>query len=72
MQELLLREDRYDLEKKLKNSIEVLVKEYYDNDKELLKYLSEAVSNITVRLKNAAVNGTLQRLIFSIDNKKKE
>lgn len=59
MQELLLREDRYDLEKKLKNSIEVLVKEYYDNDKELLKYLSEAVSNITVRLKNAAVNGTL-------------
>lgn len=72
MQELLLREDRYDLEKKLKNSIEVLVKEYYDNDKELLEYLSEAVSNITVRLKNAAVNGTLQRLIFSIDNKKKE
>lgn len=70
MQELLLREDRYDLEKKLKNSIEVLVKEYYDNDKELLEYLSKAVSNITVRLRNAAVNGTIS-LIFSIDNKKK-
>ena len=70
MRELLLRENLHELEKKLQNDIEVIVQKYYDNDKELLEYLSEAVSNITVRLKNAAVNGTIS-LIFSIDNKKK-
>lgn len=70
MRELLLRENLHELEKKLQNDIEVIVQKYYDNDKELLEYLSKAVSNITVRLRNAAVNGTIS-LIFSIDNKKK-
>lgn len=43
---------------------------FESEDKELLEYLSKAVSNITVRLRNAAVIGTIS-LIFSIDNKKK-
>lgn len=63
MRELLLRENLHELEKKLKNDIEVIVQKYYDNDKELLEYLSKAVSNITVRLRNAAVNGTIQCII---------
>ena len=65
MQELLQRENLHDLEKKLQNALEVFVQEYYNNDKELLEYLSKGVRNITVRLKNAAIHGTLTSVFHS-------
>lgn len=45
-----------DLRENLKNSVNVLVREHYDNDEKLTEYLYKAVDNIAVRIKNAAEN----------------
>ena len=46
----------------LKNTVEKMVREYYENDEEMTKYLCKAADNIAVRIKNAAENDALQRL----------
>lgn len=63
IQKLLMQSTLESIKKRLEAALEVLVKNYYESDKELLKYLSNAVSDIGVRLKNAADNNVLGRMI---------
>ena len=46
-----------DLRGKLKNAINRLIREDFENDKKLAEYLFKAVDNISIRLKSAADNG---------------
>ena len=46
----------------LKNTVEKMVREYYENDENMIVYLCKAADNIAVRIKNAAENDALQRL----------
>lgn len=53
-----------DLREKLKNTVNVLVRDHYENDEKLMEYLYKAVDNIAVRIKNAAENGKQVSLAF--------
>ena len=46
----------------LKNAIETMVREYYENDEYMTEYLCKAADNIAVRIKYASENDALQRL----------
>ena len=46
----------------LKNTVEKMVREYYENDENMIVYLCKAADNIAVRIKNAAENDAVQRL----------
>ena len=46
----------------LKNTVEKMVREYYENDEDMAEYLCKAADNIAVRIKNAAENDAVQRL----------
>lgn len=59
LQALIQMETPSDLRDKLKNAINVLIREYYENDENLMEYLYKAVDNISVRMKTAADNGNL-------------
>lgn len=63
MQELLTQAALEDIEKRLEAALEIFIKNYYEGDRELLNYLSNAVGDIAVRLKNAADNKVLNRMI---------
>lgn len=63
MQKLLMGTSAADIKKQLEDALGILVKDYYEDDRELLEYLSGAVGGITARLKNAAENHVLSRLI---------
>ena len=51
------------IKKHLEAALEIFIKNYYENDRELLNYLSGAISGIVVRLKNAADNKVLGNII---------
>ena len=51
------------MKKQLATALDVFVKNYYENDGELLNYLSGAIGSIVVRLKNAADNKVLANII---------
>lgn len=57
MQALIQKENLNDLRGKLKNAINRLIREDFENDKKLAEYLFKAVDNISIRLKSAADNG---------------
>lgn len=59
MQELIQMETLGGLCGKLQNAIKILIRDYYENDGQLLEYLYKAVDNISVRIKSAADNGKL-------------
>ena len=59
LQALIQMETPSDLRDKLKKAINVLIREYYENDENLMEYLYKAVDNISVRMKTAADNGNL-------------
>lgn len=59
MQALIQEENLSDLRGKLKNAINILIREDFENDKKLAEYLFKAVDNISIRLKSAADNGYL-------------
>lgn len=63
MQALIQTENLSDLRGKLKNAVNVLIREYYENDEKLMDYLYKAVDNISVRIKSAADNGNLHRIL---------
>lgn len=63
MQALIQMENLSDLRGKLKNAVNVLIREYYENDEKLMDYLYKAVDNISVRIKSAADNGNLHRIL---------
>ena len=59
MQALIQTENLSDLREKLKNAVNVLIREYYENDEKLMEYLYKTVDNIAVRMKCAADYGNL-------------
>lgn len=59
IQTLIQKEDLNGLREKLKEAIQLFIREYYENDEKLMEYLFMAVDNISVRLKNAAGYGHL-------------
>lgn len=63
MQEMFEQTDLEDIKKHLEAAFEIFIKNYYENDRELLNYLSGAISGIVVRLKNAADNKVLGNII---------
>ncbi len=63
MQALIQMENLSDLRGKLKNAVNVLIRECYENDEKLMDYLYKAVDNISVRIKSAADNGNLHRIL---------
>lgn len=62
MQVLLQTETLSDLRIMIKNAVEILVREHYENNEYMLNYLYKAVDNISVRMKNAADSGNLHYL----------
>ncbi len=63
MQKIFKQATLEDIKKLLTTALEIFIKNYYENDRELLNYLSGAISGIVVRLKNAADNKVLGNII---------
>lgn len=63
MQEMFEQTALEDIKKHLEAALEIFIKNYYENDRELLNYLSGAISGIVVCLKNAADNKVLGNII---------
>lgn len=63
MQEMFEQTALEDIKKHLEAALEIFIKNYYENDRELLNYLSGAISGIVARLKNAADNKVLGNII---------
>lgn len=63
MQEMFEQIALEDIKKHLEVTLEIYIKNYYENDRELLNYLSGSISGIVVRLKNAADNKVLGNII---------
>lgn len=63
MQELFIQVDLEDIKKRLESALGIFIKNYYEDDRELLDYLSSAIGGIAVRLKNAADNKVLDSMI---------
>lgn len=63
IQEVFAQTDLNDINEWLKSAIKVFVEKHCENGSELLEYLSGAVSGITIRLKHAADNRALQRVL---------
>ncbi len=61
IQEQLTQTDFADLCNRLENIVEELVLKYYDNDRNLSAYLSGALRDIALRLKNAGDHGGVCR-----------
>ena len=62
MQEMFEQIALEDIKKHLEVTLEIYIKNYYENDRELLNYLSGAISGIVFRLKNAADNQVLRNI----------
>lgn len=63
IQEVLLQTDFENIKKRMEVALKILVKDYYENDRELFHYLSGAIADIVTRLKNAADNNVLGSII---------
>ena len=63
IQEMFMQEEFEDIKKRMETAIQILVKNYYENDRELFHYLSAAVADLAVRLKNAVDHNVLDRII---------
>lgn len=63
MQEMFEQTALEDIKKHLEAAFEIFIKNYYENDRELLNYLSEYIGGIVARLKNAADNKMLRNMI---------
>lgn len=63
MQELFIQLALEDIKERLGSALEIFIKNYYEDDRELLNYLSSAIDGIAARLKNAADNKVLDSMI---------
>lgn len=63
IQEVLIQADFENIKRRMEEALQLLVKDYYENDRELFHYLSGAITDIVVRLKNAADNNVLESII---------
>lgn len=62
LQTMFQKENPNALRERLKNAVQVLIRDYYENDENMMEYLCKAIDNISVRLKNAADIGRLHYL----------
>lgn len=60
---VFMQTDLVNIKNRLEEALQSIVNNYYGNDRELFQYLSGAISNIVVRLKNAADNNVLGNII---------
>lgn len=63
IKERFAQTDLNDISRRLENMVETFVKNYCENDRDLLKYLSGAIKGIVVRIKNAADNEVLENML---------
>lgn len=63
IQKLFMQDTLEDAKKRMEAALEMFIKNYYESDRELLDYLSSAIGDIVVRLKNAADHKVLNRMI---------
>lgn len=63
IQEVFMHTDLNAINKRMENAVEAFVKNYCENDGELLSYLSDTISGILIRLKNAADNKAIESMI---------
>jgi len=63
IQKIFMQTDLNDINKQLKSTFEVFVKKYYKNCNELLEYILNSISDITIRLKNAIDNGLIYQIL---------
>lgn len=63
IQEVFMQADFENIKRRMEEALQLLVKDYYENDRELFHYLSGAITDIIVRLKNAADNNVLESII---------
>lgn len=63
LQEMFTQTALEDIKKRLEAALEIFIKNYYEDDRELFNYLSGAIGGVSVRLKNAAGNKALERMI---------
>lgn len=63
IQEVFIQADFENIKRRMEEALQLLVKDYYENDRELFHYLSGAITDIIVRLKNAADNNVLESII---------
>lgn len=63
MQKIFEQATLEDIKKQLTTALEIFIKNYYENDRELLNYLSDSIGGIIVRLNNAADNKVLGSMI---------
>ena len=63
MQKIFKQATLEDIKKQLTTALEIFIKNYYENDRELLNYLSGAISGIVIKMKNAADNKVLGNII---------
>lgn len=63
LKRILTRTERETLTKQLEAAVKTIVRQYYEDDEELLSYLLHAVGDIVFRLSNAAKQGALESLL---------
>lgn len=63
MQKFFMQTALEDIKKRMESALEIFIKNYYEDDRELLNYLSSAIGDIVVRLKNAVDNKVLDSMI---------
>lgn len=63
IQKLFMQDTLEDAKKRMEAALEMFIKNYYESDRELLDYLSSAIGDIVVCLKNAADHKVLNRMI---------
>lgn len=63
MKELLMQTASEEIKERLETALEIFIKNSFENDRELLIYLSNAVGGIVIRLKNAAENKVLDSMV---------
>lgn len=63
IQGVFMQADFENVKKRMEVALQILVKDYYENDRELFQYLLGVIANIVVRLKNAVDNNVLGSII---------
>ena len=63
IQGVFMQADFENIKKRMEVALQILVKDYYENDRELFHYLLGVIANIVIRLKNAVDNNVLGSVI---------
>lgn len=63
IQEVFMQADFENIKKRMEAALQILVKDYYENDRELFHYLLGAIADIVVRMKIAADHNVLANII---------